>query len=608
MLSYINGIRIDCDVKPYLGPITNLPSSETEGLPELEARGQTLVTVPPPQQGYIERGRLEDELYYELATTDHHRIVTLVGRGGIGKTWLALTVLNRIAQLDKFSAILWFSARDIDLLPDGAKLVKPHVLTEKDIANEFSRLVAPYVMNSESYQSKDFNPMDFLRENLTRSSLGGPILFVFDNFETVKSPAELFSWLDSYLRLPNKALITTRFRDFKGDNPVHVHGMTEDECNKLVDRTAKSLGVFHLITEEYRQDLYTESGGHPYVVKILLGEVAKFKQARKVERIIATQDDLLETLFERTFSRLTLVAKRVFLTLCSWKSMVPQLALEAILLRPSNEKMDVTQAIDELYTSSLIEITDSEQDNQPFLSVPLVASVFGQRKLEITPMKSAIQADVELLQYFGAAKPVDIQQGIAPRVKRLFQTIASKVYQANSNLEEYIPILELIARKYPPAWLLLSELYEEQEEREKVKDSLLSYLEFSTDGTQKRDVWRKLAYLYRSDGEDVKEVHARIEVCQFPETRYEEISSTANILNQKLRKQAFDEKAVMARILVELMESRISEANATDCSRLAWLCLHMYDNQKALQYAHHGLQIEPDNVHCRNIISSFNGE
>jgi hypothetical protein len=40
----------------------------------------------------------------------------------------------------------------------------------------------------------------------------GPFLFVFDNFETVVSPGEAFAWIDTYIRSPNKALITTRIR------------------------------------------------------------------------------------------------------------------------------------------------------------------------------------------------------------------------------------------------------------------------------------------------------------------------------------------------------------------------------------------------------------
>ena len=54
---------------------------------------------------------------------------------------------------------------------------------------------------------KGFKPIAFLGETLTKSAIG-PILFVFDNFETVQNPPELFTWLDTYIRLPNKILIT----------------------------------------------------------------------------------------------------------------------------------------------------------------------------------------------------------------------------------------------------------------------------------------------------------------------------------------------------------------------------------------------------------------
>jgi len=61
--------------------------------------------------------------------------------------------------------------------------------------------------------------IDYLARSLTKSG-EGPLLFVFDNFETVRNPAELYRWLDTYVRLPNKVLITTRFREFKGDYPL----------------------------------------------------------------------------------------------------------------------------------------------------------------------------------------------------------------------------------------------------------------------------------------------------------------------------------------------------------------------------------------------------
>ena len=138
MLSYITGETRKGDATNYFAPITELPPSETQGLSDVEETDKTIYNMPPKQTEYIPRQNPEENLYREIVDDNQHRIITLIGRGGIGKTWLTLEVLNRIAKEGIFDAILWFSARDIDLLPDGAKPVKPHILDEKDIAKEFT--------------------------------------------------------------------------------------------------------------------------------------------------------------------------------------------------------------------------------------------------------------------------------------------------------------------------------------------------------------------------------------------------------------------------------------------------------------------------------------
>ena len=182
---------------------------------------------------------------------------------------------------------------------------------------------------------------------LTKSS-DGAAMFVLDNFETVRSPQEAFAWFDAYVRPPNKLLITTRTRDFRGDYPVELTGMTESEADILIDSTATRLGIRPLISSEYRHDLHRETEGHPYVIKILLGEVASSGRALNIERIVATRDDILTALFERTYAGLSPAGKRVYLTLSAWRSLVAQVALQAVLLRKENEKLDVDGAVQEL--------------------------------------------------------------------------------------------------------------------------------------------------------------------------------------------------------------------------------------------------------------------
>jgi tetratricopeptide (TPR) repeat protein len=608
MISYIDGDKRESDASHYLIPASELPTSETQGKSNLDIQGRCLGNLPPIHDGYIERVTLEADLF-KVLSNDRHPVVTLVGRGGIGKTSLALSVLHKISQTERFDAILWFSARDIDLLPQGPKLVKPHVLTEKDIADEYVRLTEPI-----EAKTKGFKSTEYMAAELTKSSIGS-LLLIFDNFETVRNPIELYTWIDTYIRLPNKVLITTRFRDFKGDYPIEVLGMSEAESDKLIDATCTALRIEKLLTDDYKNEIFKESEGHPYVIKVLLGEVAKADNLVKIQRIIAGKDEILDALFERTYSGLTPVAKRVFLTLCNWKSIIPQLAIEAVLLRPDNEKMDVSKAIEELTRSSFIEVAASKDINDTFVSVPLAASVFGERKLAVDATKSAIEADTKILRYFGASQFSDIKHGLKPRVERLFKQIAENVSKGKNEIKEYEAIIKFIARKYPSAYLLLSRLYEEQgtlDDLVNAKEAVRHYLEFAEPSdAEYKDAWRRLAELSRRTDDTLGEIQALLELCQKVDVSYSMISEAANRLNAIFRTTFFqldtEEKQTIVKRLINVMEERIDEADATDLSRLAWLYLNQHDGAQARRIVALGLEKDPDNEYCLKLSRTGQG-
>ena len=337
-ISYISDDKIYIDVNPFMTPAGVLPKSQTEGLGVLELNGNSFTNIPINPIVYIKRDELEKELM-QVLIDDRHPVVTLVGRGGIGKTSLALSVLEKLCSKNKFLAIIWLSARDIDLLVQGAKPVKPNVLTIMDIAKEFCLLLG---IKTE----KDGPPEKEMMEQELSKSTFGPILYVLDNFETVVNPREVYTWLNTFIRLPNKILITSRFRDFKGDYPIEVHGMNEKEFYALFENVANEIGIPEVVNDhKYFQDLFSQSDGHPYVAKILLGERLKQGISGNIKIVLAGKDDILVALFERTYNYLSPMAKRVFLTVSNWRSIIPEVALEAVLLRSQNEPIDVEEAI-----------------------------------------------------------------------------------------------------------------------------------------------------------------------------------------------------------------------------------------------------------------------
>ena len=256
------------------------------------------------------------------------------------------------------------------------------------------------------------------------------------------------------------------------------------ECRKmnaieLIRTVGSDLGITGLLTEPYCQEVYRESEGHPYVIKILLGEVARNRQVRKVERIIASQDMVLTALFERTYGMLAPASQRVFLTLSNWHSTIPEVALAAVLLRPQNERIDFASALDELVKSSFAEILSGDSGGN-LINVPLAARMFGHRKLEVSPWKPAVVADTEILQLFGADRKSDSTLDSSRRLERLFSSAAKMIDSGKYDIGTLRPILEFIAQSYHDGWLFLADLYVEDgpaQNLEAAKDSLRKYLE-----------------------------------------------------------------------------------------------------------------------------------
>ncbi|MEU5912893.1 ATP-binding protein [Micromonospora sp. NPDC047527] len=595
VLSYISDETRSQDGSKYILPVQAQVTSETTARPKLDVIGNSFSNMPPRRPSYVQRGELERELS-GLLRDSRHPVVTLHGRGGVGKTSLALEVLHSLANDNNFFAIVWFSARDIDLLPEGPRVVKADVVSTEDVAKDFAQL-----MTSE-LAPKLPEARDYLTNCLSGQDKDGPFLFVLDNFETIREQAELYSYLSNAVRLPNKVLITTRSRDFKADYPVEVEGMTRAEFSVLVSEVSTRLNIEKLVDAAFEEELFEESDGHPYITKVLLGEVASMGRKASLKRVIAGKDAMLDALFDRSFAALSPAGQRVFLTLCSWRSLVPRIGLEAVLLRPGNERLDVQRALSELQQLSLVETTFEEATKADYLSVPLAAALFGRRKLVTSPLKIAIEADLELIRGFGATSTVDLARGLGPRVDRLVRAIASRE-RRGVDLEQEFAVIEYIASSYPPAWLNLADLYQDLGlSSEKVITTINRYLEARP---ADQDAWKRLIDCYRAAGNHLAEMHARLQLAEIAMPPYHDLSESASRLNGLLSRKEIDlngdERRLIIRSFRRLMELRADEADATDLSRLAWLCMHDQDADAAGGWVAEGLAREPANQHCESL-------
>lgn len=603
LLSYYSDDRQDGDGAEFLTPPGVLPPSETEGHDELVPQGKCFSNVPDLVSDYVGRLKLESDLL-KLLLDDKRSIVTLVGRGGIGKTSLALKVIQGLYHETRYEGIVWLSARDVDLQFTGPKPVRPLVLSPEDMSKFYAGLVLP----AEKVNAKGFNARTFFEQQLQKCDLG-PCLFIFDNFETTQNPLEIFNWIDSFIRLPNKALITTRLREFKGDYPVEIAGMEDIEARKLIAQTATSLGIAKLLDEKYVSELIEQSEGHPYVIKILLGEVAKIRRAANIPRLVAGTEDILTALFERTYVALSPCSQRAFLTLSAWNSPVPRLALEAILFRSTEERQEVEKGIESLLQYSMAEMHVAPLDKQEFISLPLVASVFGKKKLNISASKAAIQADVEILQMLGPSRRDDVHLGLARRLENFIENISRRI-EAGASYESFAPILEMICRAYNPGWLLLARWHLEartEVSNQKAKEELRRFLENDPAAADASAAWEMLAQASYYTNDPLGEIHALIERAHVCEVPFHKLINTADKFNNFLRTHGLeidrDQKRDLAGRLSATLAVRKTEARRDDFGQMAWLAIHAGKESEAREYVQTGLGVSPNNLHLLRLAS-----
>jgi len=224
-------------------------------------------------------------------------------------------------------------------------------------------------------------------------------------------------------------------------------------------------------------------------------------------------------------------------------------------------------------------------------------------------MKTAVENDLMIIREFGVARESDVRHGMAPRVASLVRSVASRTAGDGGDFDETRAVLEYVANSFPPAWLQMAELYEDMEDLTAAADACYRYLQAASSDPAG---WRYLAKLSRQRRDHVGEMHALLEAAQMPNVPFKDVSDAAHRFNYHIQNGNLDldsgEKRVMAEKLRRIMESRLSEADTTDLSRLRWVCMHLGDVDAALRYARRGLELEPDNEGFLRFISSMPSE
>jgi hypothetical protein len=591
-IDYATGQTVQKDVSAFLRLPIPLPPSETQGLAAFDVQSNVFGNLPPLPSAYVPRLGLENELDRRLRDRNHP-IITLHGRGGIGKTSLALKGCHSLAAEvgPVFENIVWLSARDIDLRPRGPTEVRPAVVNLESVAKIFGQLF-----------ETEGTPEAFAKALATPAPSGASTLFVFDNFETMEGLRELHEFLDTHTHLPNKVLITSRERAFKADFPIEVQGMDRHESFALMTYAARDLGVESLLSEDVKASIFEYSEGHPYVMRVLVGEIAKERRYVPAKSMLPRRLDIVNAVFERSFNKLSQDGRYVFLTVACWRSLVSELALLVVL---GQRGVDVEAGLEECLRLSLLE-SRAFLDDQPAYTAPQVARVFARKKLEGDPDRLVIEQDLAVLQKFGVVSTAQAVQTPQREVLLRFLDAALANVGASdpSELDRLDGILENLAELWPEGWLPLARF---RKKRDAQADAIDYALRRAVEEVpSNKEAMLERATLARNTGDENTYISNRLLAVEAdPSDKYllrEVAFDVAKYINEHSDDIPLARRSIYVATLRDHMTRLAPDLDATGLSRLAWLYLLENNKDRAWYYASLGLERDGDNKHCYGII------
>jgi hypothetical protein len=377
--------------------------------------------------------------------------------------------------------------------------------------------------------------------------------------------------------------------------------MTRDEAAELMHVVAASLSIEALLTPDVEARLYEYSEGHPYVIRVVLGEMAKEGRYVAPTTLLPRRFDIIESVFERSFNRLTESGRRVFLTVASWKSAISELALIVVL---GQRGLDVEAGIEECVRLSLLERREF-QDSQPAYVAPQLARLFGQKKLQGDADRLVIHEDLHILQRFGVVptgQPITIPQDAAIQAFLEWALTATEAgpEEPRRRLDS---VLEALAELWPAAWLTLARFrlnrgpidgvgYAYRRAVEEMPASKEAHLARATFAHTQKDEATFIASRLRAVETDPADMPLLREVA-FDVCKY--VTAHASQIPPQRR-------SVYVANLRNLLRAHADVLDATGLSRLAWLYFLEGNREEAWRFASKGLRKEQDNQHCYRIV------
>ncbi|MDD5242834.1 MAG: NB-ARC domain-containing protein [Syntrophorhabdaceae bacterium] len=270
--------------KPDFAHITNLPSGDYD-----------------PDGGFI--GRKEDlNKTTALILGNLHRVITISGAGGVGKTALVHQICQNLLNNESlpFDGLVWVSAKEEKLTTTGIEPIEPTLRNYESLLDAILEtfgwidcLVKPIKEKEEAV------------EIILRVGDKG-ILIVVDNLETIRDE-RVVEFIKDGLPSPNKILITSRLGLGEVERRYPLKEMNNKDAITLLRTVAREKGADRLaqFSDDVLLKYVNKISRYPLAIKWVVGQVAIGKDINMaIGDLTSSKGDVARFCFENIFDKL----------------------------------------------------------------------------------------------------------------------------------------------------------------------------------------------------------------------------------------------------------------------------------------------------------------
>ena len=273
-------------------------------------------------------GRADDEeKIIKMLKSNMHRVITIAGAGGVGKSALTFKIVNDIIRdnIIEYDFIVWVSAKENKLSYLGIEDLEPTLKNYDELLDTILNVVG---FDSDSYgedNNKKESDINDLFDACNR------VLLIIDNLETITDERIINFILDSH---PNVNFIITSRRGLgQVERRYDLKELKEKDAIHLFRIICKEKGLQELqiadesLIRSYVKKVYC----YPLAIKWVLGQAALGKDIMCViDGINEQSSDISKFCFDQVFSELSLEAKSILYALCLDNEAVPKGVLKYI--------------------------------------------------------------------------------------------------------------------------------------------------------------------------------------------------------------------------------------------------------------------------------------